>query len=414
MSDANLFDLIIHDARLADGQRLDIGMRAGAITALAPAHTLSLAVESLDAGGNVLLPGLVDAHVHLDKTYAPMPNVSGTLREAVDVWQANRINLTKADARVRAARAIEQAIANGATAMRTHVNTLDPMDLPLVEAILELREVYRDALTLQLVALGLPGDSPGRDDVIESALRMGVDIVGNAPSFASDVRRSTQAAFALAEKTGKPLDLHLDENDNPDSRELEHAAELTLALGMQGRVVAGHCCSLSFMTNSDAGRIMDRVARAGMHVITLPSCNLVLQGRERWPAPRGVTRVKELLARGVNVCAATDNVRDPFPPFGAYDALMAAHMCAHGAHMCGLDELAETRAMVTRRPRAAMGLPAVDVTVGALADLVLLDSSDVLDAVLCPPLRLATIKAGRLVYRAEIKREWRVRQGASS
>ena len=413
MTDASQFDLIVHDARMADGRRLDIGMRAGVIAALAPAHTLSLAVESLDACGNVLLPGLVDAHVHLDKTYLPMPNVSGTLHEAVDLWQANRPNLNKADAIARATRAIKHAIANGTTAMRTHVNTLDPVDLPLVEAILELREITRDALTLQLVALGLPGDSPGRDDVIETALRMGVDIVGNAPSFASDVRRSTQATFALAEKTGKPVDLHLDENDNPNSRELEHAAELTLAYGMQGQVAAGHCCSLSFMTDSDAGRIMDQVARAGMHVISLPSCNLVLQGRERWPAPRGVTRVKELLARGVNVSAATDNVRDPFSPFGAYDALMAAHICAHGAHMCGLDELAETRAMVTRRPRAAMGLPAVDIAVDAPADLVLLDSIDVLDAVLCPPLRLATIKSGRLVYRAEVKREWRLRQHAS-
>lgn len=413
MTEASPFDLIVRDARLADGRRVDVGTRAGVIAALAPARALAGAAESLDACGNVLLPGLVDAHVHLDKTYVPMPNVSGTLREAVDVWQANRPNLNKADALARATRAIEQAIANGTTAMRTHVNALDPLDLPLVEALLELREAYRDALTLQLVALGLPGDSAERDDVVETALRMGVDIVGNAPSFASDARHSTQATFALAEKTGKPVDLHLDENENPNSRELEHAAELTLAYGMQGRVVAGHCCSLSFMAEGDAARIMDQVARAGVHVITLPSCNLVLQGRERWPAPRGVTRVKELLARGVNVSAATDNVRDPFSPFGSYDVLMAAHMCAHGSHMCGLDELAETRAMVTRRPRAAMGLPAVDIAVDAPADLVLLDTSDVLDAVLCPPLRLATIKAGRVVYRAEVKREWRVRQRAS-
>ncbi len=413
MTEALPFDLIVRDARLADGRRVDVGTRAGVIAALAPARALAGAAESLDACGNVLLPGLVDAHVHLDKTYVPMPNVSGTLREAVEVWQANRPNLNKADALARATRAIEQAIANGTTAMRTHVNALDPLDLPLVEALLELREAYRDALTLQLVALGLPGDSAERDDVIETVLRMGVDIVGNAPSFASDARHSTRATFALAEKTGKPVDLHLDENENPNSRELEHAAELTLAYGMQSRVVAGHCCSLSFMAEGDAARIMDQVARAGVHVITLPSCNLVLQGRERWPAPRGVTRVKELLARGVNVSAATDNVRDPFSPFGSYDVLMAAHMCAHGSHMCGLDELAETRAMVTRRPRAAMGLPAVDIAVDAPADLVLLDTSDVLDAVLCPPLRLATIKAGRVVYRAEVKREWRTRQRAS-
>jgi cytosine/creatinine deaminase len=400
-------DLLLRNVTLPTGGRADVVIRAGMIAVIGAANTLN-AAESIAGHAHVLLPGLADAHVHLDKTYVPITNMSGTLREAVDVWIANRPNLKKADAIARASRALDAAIAHGTTSMRSHINTVFREDLLLVEAALAVRERYKTAIDLQLVALGHPGKSAQHREVEAEALAMGVDLIGDAPSFVDDRAHTMRECFALAEQTGKGIDLHIDENHDPQSRELEMLAELTMAHGMQGRVVAGHCCSLAFMDAPDVGRIIDKVVRAGVHVVALPSCNLVLQGREQWPAPRGVTRVKELLAAGVNVSAGSDNVRDPFNPFGGYDALMAAHFAAHGAHMTGLDELAEAREMVTSRPHAAMGLPGGRIAVGAPADLVLLDSSDPLDAVLCPPLRLATIKRGRVVYRAEIKREWMI------
>jgi cytosine deaminase len=402
-------DLLIQSAQLTDGRLVDIGIGAGVVQAIYPANSSENVVTAttiLPANGNVLMPGLVDAHVHLDKTYVPMTNHSGTLEEAVQVWFAGRPQLSKADAIARASRAIECAISHGTTAMRTHINVVDRQDLEMVEATLEVRERYKQVITLQTVALGLAGASQSRDEMMDVALRMGVDIVGSAPSFAPDKTAALQAAFRLAAQFGKTLDLHIDENNNPQSGELEQMAELTIAYGLQGQVVAGHCCSLSFMNEVDAGRVMDKVAAAGIHIIALPSCNLVLQGRNQFPAPRGVTRVKELLARGVNVSAASDNVRDPFNPFGNYDVLSAAYISAHTTHMTGTDELNLTREMVTAHPRLAMGLPACSVAVGAPADFVLLDSNDQQDAVLCPPYRLATVKAGKLIYKAEIRREW--------
>lgn len=402
-------DLLIQSARLLDGRLVDVGIGAGVVQAIYPADADAGAGDAatiLPANGNVLMPGLVDAHVHLDKSYVAMTNYSGTLEEAVQVWFAGRPKLSKADAIARASRAIESAISHGTTAMRTHINVVEPQDLEMVEATLEVRERYKQVITLQTVALGLAGASQSRDEVMDAALRMGVDIVGSAPSFAPDKPAALHAAFRLAAKFGKTLDLHIDENNNPQSGELALMAELTIAHGLQGQVVAGHCCSLAFMNEADAGRVMDRVAAAGIHIITLPSCNLVLQGRNHFPAPRGVTRVKELLARGVNVSAASDNVRDPFNPFGNYDVLFAANIAAHTTHMTGSDELVTTRDMVTTHPRKAMGLPACSVSVGSAADFVLLDSPDPLDIVQCPPYRLATVKHGKLVYKADIRRQW--------
>ena len=231
-------------------------------------------------------------------------------------------------------------------------------------------------------------------------------MVGGAPALTPDPSASLAASFALAERFGKPIDLHIDETEDPASPTLLALAEMTIAAGMQGQVTAGHCCSLAFMDERDAGRVIERVAAAGLHIVTLPSCNLVLMGRGMQPPPRGVTRVKELLAAGVNVCAGSDNVQDPFNPFGNYDPLQSAHFTAHTAHMTGADELAACREMVTNRAAAALGLDGYGLRVGAPADLVVLDTFDPKEAVTAPPPRLATFKNGRLVVRTQTEQEW--------
>ena len=171
---------------------------------------------------------------------------------------------------------------------------------------------------------------------------------------------------------------------------------MTIKHGMQGRVSAGHCCSLAFVEEAVAKRVIDKVAQAEITIVTLPSCNLVLMGREMNPTPRGTTRVKQLLAAGVNVCAASDNVRDPFNPFGNYDPLQIANLNAHLAHMTGERELYESIEMVTNRAAAGVGMDPKGIKVGAPADLVVLDCTNVMEAVLAPPPRLAVYKRGKL------------------
>jgi len=395
----------LQNARLEDGVLLtDVVLEGGLIAAqgagVAPRGTV------WDLGGRVLLPGLVDAHVHLDKTLSTTRNRSGTLGEAIRVWGEVKRGLTKEDYLRRGERAVRMALAAGTTAMRTHVDVDGSGDLTALEALLELRERVRPVMDLELVALGNPGVSASEDAAMRAALALDPDVlVGGAPALAPDPVRTIEATFRLAEAFGRPIDLHVDETEDPEVLSLEAVAEKTLEHDMAGRVSAGHLCSLSFADDATAGRVMDKVAEAELNVVTLPSCNLVLQGRGRQPAPRGLTRVRELLARGVNVAAASDNVRDPFNPLGGYDPLGAANLTAHAAHLTGEGELKVCLEMVVSAPARMMGRVS-GLEVGRSADLVVLDTCGVEDAVAHPPPRLATFKGGRRVFFAEVRHTW--------
>ncbi|MBI3960354.1 MAG: amidohydrolase family protein [Chloroflexi bacterium] len=401
---------LLTNARLVDrAEPVDIAIADGRIARIGPVIP-GPAAQRWDLEGQVVLPGLVDPHVHLDKTYLNsggfFPNRSGTLLEAIHIWRAVKRQRSGADVQSAVRRALRAAIANGVTAMRSHVDTEEPADLETLAAILEVREEFRHAIDLQIVALGFAGTSPVIDRAMADALALGADLVGGAPALTPDPQASLAVIFALAERYGKPIDLHIDETEDPASRTLSALAELTIAAGMQGLVTAGHCCSLAFMHNASAGKVIERVAAAGLHIVTLPSCNLVLMGRGMQPPPRGVTRVKELLAAGVNVCAGSDNVQDLFNPFGSYDPLQTANVTAHTAHLTGTDELRACLEMVTTRAARALGLDANGLREGAPADLLVLDACDAQEAVTAPPPRLATFKNGRLIVRTQTEREW--------
>ncbi len=397
---------LLRNARLADGVPLvDIGVDAGQIAAIGPPQKVD-AEQVWDLDGRVVLPGLIDAHTHLDKTYLNVQNLSGTLGEAIEQWGMAKATRGREQVLTAARRALITAIANGVTAMRSHVDTSVAADLDTLETLLSLREEMVGLIDLQFVALGdiSAGEEAGR--TMREALNMGADCVGGAPSLTDDPNASIDQVFALAQETGKPVDLHIDETEDPDMLALEYLAEVTIKRGMQGLVTAGHCCSLGFVDEPTAGRVIDKVAEAGINVITLPSCNLVLMGRGMHPAPRGITPVAALLARGVSVSAASDNVGDPFNPFGAYDPLQIAQLNAHLAHMSSEEGLRASLQMVTQTPAEVLGINAGAIALGRQADLVVLDTREAADAVLCPPPRLATFKAGRLIVRTKIDRAW--------
>ncbi|MEZ4861886.1 MAG: amidohydrolase family protein [Caldilineaceae bacterium] len=406
---AERVDWILRRARLTDDAPLvDIAIDQGyiiAIDAALPAQAHAV----WDLEGRVVLPGLVDAHTHLDKSHLPAPNQSGTLREAITVWQQLKKTRPRVTLQQSVRRAIQSALANGVTAMRSHIDIVEASDLQTLETILEVREEMRACLDLQLVALGPAAVQGVMFAPMTNALALGVDHIGGAPALTDEPQAQIDAAFVLAERTGKALDLHIDETEDPQMLTLAHLAQQTIAYGMQGLVTAGHCCSLAFVDEVTAGCVMDLVAEARLNITTLPSCNLVLMGRNHRPTPRGITLVKELLARGVNVCVASDNVQDPFNPFGSYDLLHMANLNAHVAHMTGAPEIRTSLAMVTNHPAQALGLTAYGMHVGAVADLVVLDTTRVLAAVTEIPPRLATFKRGQLVVRTTIERQWPAR-----
>ncbi|HRW04557.1 MAG TPA: amidohydrolase family protein [Caldilineaceae bacterium] len=384
---------------------VDIALAHGRIAALAPTVSAA-AVQEWDLAGRVVLPGLVDAHTHLDKSYFPMPNQSGTLLEAIDLWRAHKGSRTRADIAKTVRQALRTAIANGITAMRSHIDVEANGDLATVETVLAIREEFRDQLDLQLVALGYPGGTREQRQTMRTALDLGLDLVGGAPALTADPHVEIDACFALAEATGKPLDLHIDETEDPQMLSLDYLAAKTKVHGLHGRVTAGHCCSLAFVDNATIGRVLDNVASAQLNLVTLPSCNLVLMGRAIQPVPRGVAPVRAILAHEINICAASDNVHDPFNPFGNYDLLQIANLTAHVAHLTGTAEIQTVLEMVTTKAAQTLNLPNHAITVGSVADLVVLDTTEPLHAVTTVPPRLATVKQGKMLLRTTITQTW--------
>ena len=397
---------LLKNARLNDNDPLtDIAIRDEQILRVGPQLTPGDETQIWDLDGRVVLPGFVDIHTHLDKTYGPIENESGTLLEAIAMWRNIRQQRTAAGIVANAERALRNAIVNGVTAMRTHIDVSADDALLPVETLLPFRETYRERIDLQFVALGY-SSSPAAAAAMERALALGVDFVGGAPALTVDPTAEIDAALALAEKWDRPVDLHIDETEDPDMVTLEYLAEETIRRGWQGRVTAGHCCSLAFTDPERAKRVIDKVAAAEITIVTLPSCNLVLIGREQEPSPRGITPVKKLLAKGISVCAASDNVHDPFNPFGSYDLLQICNLNAHVAQMTGKAELYQSLAMTISEPAHAFyGQPRL-IANGQPADLVIIDSKSILEAIVSPPARLGTFKAGRLIVKTDFERRW--------
>jgi len=365
--------------RLGDRAPVSIGVAGGELTAVG-APPAAADVPRLDMGGRVVIPGLVDAHQHLDKThlFPTVGNESGTLDEALAVVHLHYAACTVEEIMGRARRGLDLALAAGTTAIRSHADTGGPAALKGVEALLRLREAYRDRVRLQVVAMAkvLPDGTLALAELVE-AVRMGADGVGAAPWLLPRLNQTgaIDRLFEIAARAGLPLDLHADESLDPADLTLPYIAGCARALGCGGSVMVGHCCSLAVLPDTEAARVIAAVADAGVNVVTLPAVNLFLQGRgDRQPVRRGITRVSELLAAGVNVSAASDNVRDPFYPFGDADLLRLAALTCSVAHLPGPEGMQAALTMVTDAPARAIGLgDRYGLREGAWADLVVLD-----------------------------------------
>jgi cytosine/creatinine deaminase len=376
-------DIAINDGSIVDiGKDLDV-------------H----AQEVWQLSGRVVLPGFIDLHVHLDKTlsmhHAGVVNHSGTLSEAIKRWQAVKPHLDHDDYVARARQAVTMAMARGTTSMRSHVDVGLDIGLTAIQAIIAVREEMRGTFDLQVVAMAAPERTGKEGDLAYAAVEAGADAIGGAPGLFGDASESIKATLELAEKTGVLIDLHIDETDDPSVRALEILAEAVTARGLQGRVSAGHCCSLASMPSSEADAIIAKVATAELHVVSLPSVNLVLQGRGDTVAQRrGLTRIKALQAAGVNVSAGSDNVQDPFNPFGNYDLLWIGNLAAHAAHLTGEAERPQALELITHNPARAFGKTSYGINVSAPADLVVLDHHDLTSSLATLPTRYAVLKAG--------------------
>ena len=293
-------------------------------------------------------------------------------------------------------------LACGVQHVRSHVDVCDP-ELRALRALVELREEARGVVDLQLVAFPQQGirSFDGGAALMRKAVELGADVVGAIPHYEltrEDGVESVRFAMALADEHGLRVDIHCDETDDDHSRFLETMVAETIRRGMGGRVTASHTTAMHSYNAAYASRLIANISRAGLHMVTNPLDNAVLQGRfDAGPIRRGHTRVKELLAAGVNVAIGHDSVMDPWYPLGFGDPLQAAFVLAHLGHMSGDAELRTLLDMITVAPAAALGVADYGIRPGGPADLVVFDARSEAEALRLQRPRHLVLRAGRIV-----------------
>jgi cytosine/creatinine deaminase len=403
-----MLDLLINNATLPDGRTgMSVAVQEGRIAEVTPALSAP-ARETLDAAGQLLAPHFCDPHFHMDATLSyglPRVNESGTLLEGIAVWGELKPTLKAQDMIERAIAYCDWAVARGLLAIRSHVDTSDPSLLP-VEAMLEVKKRVAGYLDLQLVAFPQDGvlRTPGGLGNLKRALDLGVDIVGGIPHFERTMGEGAASVKLLCEiaaERGKLVDMHCDETDDPMSRHIESLAFETQRLGLQGRVNGSHCTSMHSMDNYYVSKLLPLMAESGVSVVANPLINITLQGRhDSYPKRRGMTRVPELLAAGVNVAFGHDCVLDPWYGMGSGDMLEVAHMGLHVAQMTSRKGIQACFDAVTVNAARVMHLDAYGLAPGCDASFVLLQAGDVVEAIRLRANRLKVWRKGVLLAEA--------------
>ncbi len=400
-----MLDLLIKNASLPDGRtQMSVAVQNGRITAVEPGLDVP-AHETVDAGGYLLSPPFVDPHFHMDATLSyglPRINESGTLLEGIAVWGELKPALKLEAIIERALTYCDWAVAKGLLAIRSHVDTSDA-SLLAVDALLQVKKQVAPYIDLQLVAFPQDGvlRSKGGVENLKRALDKGVDVVGGIPHFEQTMAEGAASVKLLCEiaaERGLPVDMHCDESDDPLSRHIETLAFEAQRLGLQGRVNGSHCTSMHSMDNYYVSKLLPLIAESGVSVIANPLINITLQGRhDTYPKRRGMTRVPELMAAGVNVAFGHDCVMDPWYGLGSGDMLEVAHMGLHVAQMTSQKGIRQCFDAVTVNAAKVMHLQGYGIAPGCDASFVLLQARDPVEAIRLRANRLKVWRKGKLL-----------------
>lgn len=407
-------DVLVRDVlRRGEAIPLDIAIADGRIVAAEPRLDVA-AATTIDGGGSLVLPGFVCAHLHLDKTliadHLHPRSWTGDRPQLRAVNREDRRTYTVESVLERAQRAVEMALAHGTTYIRGFTDVEQIAGLTGTHALVALRERYASEIRID-VAVHPQDLLFARDDnsrLFEEAVAAGADVVGGMPSEEPTpqlVRTHVDFCLGLGKRNGLPVHMFVDDSDDPSHRALEYLAWRTIQEGMEGRVTAGHCGALSAYDDAHAAAVVALVAEAGISICVNSHISLTLRGRQdRAPVRRGTTRVLELLAAGVNVIAAQDDIDDPYYPLGRGDPLEVAHYTAHVCQLLWPDQLETVFDMITGNAAQAVGLEGYGLQPGCRADLVLLGSPTLRAALaaMAPP--RAVIAAGRLAVENAVTR----------
>ena len=393
-------DLILRHARLVDHPETltDIGIDGGKIVAIQPG--LSAEGETHDLGGRLVSPGFVESHIHLDKSCilerceAERGDIEEAIREVARVKTA----FTPEDVNARARRTLEKCILNGTTHLRTHLEVDPVIGLRGLKGVLPLIEDYRWAIDIEICIFPQEGllNNPGTDELMIEALESGGKVVGAAPYTDSDPHGQIDRVFEMARAFDIDIDMHLDFGPDPDDLDLLHVCQRTEEYGYGGRVAIGHVTKLSAAAPDLFDKAARRMADAGVALTVLPATDLYLMGRHMdHSVMRGVTACHKLLHAGVNCSLSTNNVLNPFTPFGDCSLVRMANLYANVAQVGAGTDILECFKMVTSRSAALMNLKDYGLAVGKAADLVVLDCEDPRTAVAELAPVLMAFKRGR-------------------
>lgn len=374
-------DLILRNSRVLDRDAdalFDIGVDKGRIVAIEPA--LAAEGEEIDLGGRMVTPGFVETHIHLDKSCIIERCGSEEGRQAMAVKRvaAAKPEFTVEDVRERARRTLEKCILNGATHMRTHVEVDPGVGSRGMEGVFSLVEDYKWAIDIEICVFPQEGlaCNPGTEELMVASLKSGAaTVVGAAPGYEEgDHNVQIDRVFELAREFDVDIDMHLDFGNTPDDMDILHVCDLTEKYGYGGRVAVGHMTKLSVAPPEQLAPIVKRLADVGVTVTVLPATDLFLMGRhQEHSVLRGVVAAHELVHAGVNCTLSTNNVLNPFTPFGDGSLIRMANLYAN---VCQVNNPGDMRAcfdMFTQRSANLLGLDDYGVVVGNSADLVVLN-----------------------------------------
>jgi len=388
-------DSIFVNARFPDGTLRSFGVSGGTFAVIADdRESLPKGPPATDLGGALVLPGLIEGHIHLDKSFLGdgwrphRPCTAGfNVHERVAFEKellAGAGPVTK-----RGATIIHAAIARGTTHMRSHVDIDPDVGLKNLEAVLELKEQYQDELSIQVVAFPQSGivSAPGTSDLLDAAVRAGADLIGglDPAGFDQDVKGHLDIVFGIAERHGVPVDIHLHDPDALGLMEIEDIANRTRALGMQGRVAVSHAYCLGQVPEASVRKAASTLADAGVAIMT------------NAPGNHAFPPVLPLRAAGVTVFAGNDNIRDSWWPYGDADMLERAMIVGYRSGFYTDEDLVAAFDLATGAAARAFGLKEHGLEVGRSADFVVVDARHVPEAVVARPPRKACYKRGRLV-----------------
>ena len=397
------FDLIFRDALLPTSptDRVDIGVKAGRFVAVEARLEGAGPEEHLD--GCLVLPGFVETHIHLDKSclLGRCECRSGTLNEAIAAVAEAKRGFTEEDVYTRASRTLEKAILQGTTRMRTHVEVDPRVGLTSLRALLKLKRDYAWAIAIELCAFPQEGllDDPGCEAVLTQALEEGADMVGGAPYVDRDSHGQIERIFALARRFNVDIDFHLDFGLDPSHFDLEEVCRRIDAQGWGGRVAIGHVTKLSAVPPERFEVLGRRLAQSGVALTVLPSTDLYLTGRDAdHNVPRGVTPAHRLLDLGITCSLSTNNVLNPFTPFGDCSLVRMANLYANVTQVGTPEGMSACLDMVTTQSAKLLNQSDYGIAPGLPADLVVLDCASPSDAVTELAQPLMGFKAGRRTF----------------